>query len=51
MDFKTLFHSVKEACQNAPVLIILVVLGICVSIFIMIDAHRTRKKRSRNRWK
>jgi hypothetical protein len=51
MDFETFFKSVKDACLDAPVLIGVIVLGICISIFIMVDAHRIKKKRSRHRWK
>jgi len=51
MEFKLLCQSVREACQNSPILIIVVVVGLCVSIFIIIDAHRNKKRRARHRWK
>lgn len=51
MDFKLLFSSIKDVVQDSPVLILVAALGVCVSIFIIIDAHRCKKKRPRHRWK
>jgi len=51
MDFKLLIKSVKETCQNSPVLVVVIVLVVCVFMFIIIDAHRCKKSRSRHRWK
>ena len=41
----------KDAVLDSPVLILMAALGICISIFIVIDAHRCKKKRPRHRWK
>jgi hypothetical protein len=51
MDFKLVIKSVKEICRNSPILVVVILLACCVSVFIMIDAHRSKKKRSRHRWK
>jgi hypothetical protein len=49
MDFALLIKSVREACQNHLVLVTLAMLGICVFVFIIFDAHRCKKKRPRHR--
>lgn len=51
MEFKVLFESIKDAWQNSPVLISLAALGFCIFAFIIVDAHRNKKKRARHRWK
>jgi len=51
MDFKQMFQSVVEACQKLPVLIGLVALAFGITVFVVVDAHRNKKKRSRHRWK
>jgi len=51
MDIGRLVHSLKQAWQDSPVLVLIIALGVCVTIFIIIDAHRSKKRRSRKRWK
>ena len=49
MDFELLIKSVREACQNSPILVIVAVLGVCAFFFIVFDAHRCKKRRPRHR--
>lgn len=51
MDLGTLFKSVGDAVSGHLLLIALAALAVIVSIFIMCDAHRCKKKRARHRWK
>jgi hypothetical protein len=52
MDFNLLFKSIKEACQESPILLLVVALAVCAVIFLIIDAHKHRKLRSGGRrWK
>ncbi|EEF58534.1 hypothetical protein Cflav_PD1724 [Pedosphaera parvula Ellin514] len=45
MDFKLLYKSLQEAWHNSPVVMVLVILGILVFLFLIIDAHKRRKSR------
>ncbi|MDB6019031.1 MAG: hypothetical protein JWR19_3520 [Pedosphaera sp.] len=49
MDFHLLFKSVRELCQNSPVLVILAIVGVLAFFIIILDAHRHKKKRPRHR--
>jgi hypothetical protein len=51
MYFADFFKSVGQACSAHPLLIALGTLAVAVSLFIMFDAHRLKKKRARHRWK
>jgi hypothetical protein len=49
MELASIIKSAWEVCQNSPGLFILAVVGICAFVFIILDAHRHRKKRPRHR--
>ncbi|HEX3800537.1 MAG TPA: hypothetical protein VH413_17730 [Verrucomicrobiae bacterium] len=52
MSFKTFCSSVSELCHQYPFVIVAIVLGVGVALFIMFDAHHSKKEaRSRHRWK
>lgn len=51
MDFKLLFDSIADACQNSPILIGISALAVIIFFFLIIDVQRNKKKRSRYRWK
>ncbi|MDB6125758.1 MAG: hypothetical protein JWQ71_4751 [Pedosphaera sp.] len=45
MDFELLFRSIKEACQESPILLLLAFLMVCALTFIIVDAHKHKKIR------
>jgi len=51
MDLATFFKSVGDVISGHLLLIALGALAVIVSIIIMCDAHRNKKKRARHRWK
>ena len=51
MALGSFFKSVEIALQDYHVLIAAALVAACISIYIMLDAHRGKKKRPRHRWK
>ena len=51
MDFAAQFKQMIQACADHPLLVALGALAVIVSIYVMVDAHRNKKKRARHRWK
>src|SRR5205823_209514 len=49
MDSENFFSSVKDVAQSTPVLVALAILAVCVTVYLMVDAQRCRKKRPRHR--
>lgn len=46
-----MFQSVKDALQSSTGLIVLAAVALVITIFLIVDAHKGKKKRARHRWK
>jgi hypothetical protein len=51
MDMAGFFRWAGHAFSGHALLVVLLVLAVMVSLFIMYDAHKHKKKRARHRWK